>query len=56
MRSTLALSLAAFTGLAAAQTTAQNNYPYRIDPESVPQATKRMCKHLALPKLCLTPF
>ncbi|KAF1360645.1 hypothetical protein EJ07DRAFT_155071 [Lizonia empirigonia] len=35
MRSTLALSFAAFAGLAAAQTTAQNDYPYRIDPNSV---------------------
>lgn len=41
MRSTLALSVAAFAGFAAAQTTAQNNYPYRIDPDSVSSSNRR---------------
>lgn len=45
MRSTLALSFAAFAGFAAAQTTAQNDYPYQIDPNSVSEANRRMCKH-----------
>ncbi|KAF3001299.1 hypothetical protein E8E13_004926 [Curvularia kusanoi] len=40
MRSTFALSLAAVAGLAAAQSTAQQNYPYQIDPESVPGSTR----------------
>ncbi|KAJ8111308.1 hypothetical protein OPT61_g6061 [Boeremia exigua] len=42
MRSTLALSLAAFAGFAAAQSTVQNDYPYRIDPESVSSANRRI--------------
>jgi hypothetical protein len=41
MRSTLALSVAAFAGFAAAQTTAQNNYPYRIDPNSVSSSNRQ---------------
>lgn len=41
MRSTLALSFAAFAGFAAAQTTAQNDYPYRIDPSSVSDSDRR---------------
>ncbi|KAJ4363696.1 hypothetical protein N0V95_001011 [Ascochyta clinopodiicola] len=41
MRSTLALSFAAFAGLAAAQTTAQSDYPYRIDPQSVSSANRQ---------------
>ena len=42
MRSIFALSIAAFAGLAAAQTTSQNNYPYTIDPDSVDQSTRGM--------------
>ncbi len=45
MRSTFAISFAAFAGLAAAQSTTQNDYPYRIDPESVSSANRRMCKY-----------
>ncbi|KZM26333.1 uncharacterized protein EKO05_0002206 [Ascochyta rabiei] len=41
MRSTLALSLAAFAGLATAQTTTQNDYPYQIDPQSVSSANRQ---------------
>ncbi|KAL1609358.1 hypothetical protein SLS59_001724 [Nothophoma quercina] len=41
MRSTLALSFAAFAGFAAAQTTAQNDYPYRIDPSSVSDSDRQ---------------
>ena len=44
MRSTFALGLAAVAGLSTAQTTVQSNYPYQIDPESVPDATRRTCK------------
>lgn len=35
MRATTALSIAALTTLSAAQATPQQNYPYRIDPDSV---------------------
>ncbi|KAF9699805.1 hypothetical protein EKO04_002332 [Ascochyta lentis] len=41
MHSTLALSFAAFAGLAAAQSTSQNDYPYRIDPQSVSSANRQ---------------
>ena len=34
MRSVFALSIAAFTGLVAAQDTPQLNYPYTIDPDT----------------------
>ena len=44
MRSTLAISFAAFTGLAVAQTTAQDGYQYQIDPSSVSETNRRMCK------------
>ncbi|KAF3046664.1 hypothetical protein E8E12_011489 [Didymella heteroderae] len=56
MRSTLALSIAAFAGFAAAQTTAQNNYPYRIDPESVSSSDRQYwCDQNAAqcPLICL---
>jgi hypothetical protein len=42
MRSVFALSIAAFTGLVAAQDTTQQNYPYTIDPETVDQSTRGM--------------
>ena len=45
MRSTLALSFAAFAGFAAAQSSSQNDYPYTIDPQSVSGSDRRMCKH-----------
>lgn len=49
MRSTLALSVAAVAGIAAAQSSTQSNYPYTIDPNSVPSSTRGMCKlHLYL--------
>jgi hypothetical protein len=35
MRSTITLSIAALASLSAGQATPQNNYPYRIDPDSV---------------------
>lgn len=41
MRSTFALGLAAVAGLATAQSTVQSNYPYQINPESVPDATRQ---------------
>ncbi|KAJ4383024.1 hypothetical protein N0V86_002251 [Didymella sp. IMI 355093] len=41
MRSTLALSVAAFAGFAAAQSSVQNNYPYRIDPDSVSSSDRQ---------------
>jgi hypothetical protein len=44
MRSTFALGLAAVAGLATAQSTVQSNYPYQINPESVPDATRRTCR------------
>jgi len=40
MRSVFALSIAAFTGLVAAQDTPQLNYPYTIDPDTVEQSTR----------------
>jgi hypothetical protein len=40
MRSTLALSVAAFAGLCVAQDTTQMNYPYTIDPNSVEESTR----------------
>jgi len=40
MRSVFALSIAAFAGFSAAQTTVQSNYPYSIDPNSVDQSTR----------------
>ncbi|KAH7408088.1 hypothetical protein DE146DRAFT_361996 [Phaeosphaeria sp. MPI-PUGE-AT-0046c] len=40
MRSVIALSVAALASLSAAQTTPQNNYPYRIDPQSVSTTDK----------------
>jgi len=42
MRSAIALSIAAFAGLTAAQETTQMNYPYTIDPSSVDQSTRGM--------------
>jgi hypothetical protein len=41
MRSTFALSFAAFAGFAAAQSTVQNDYPYRIDPNSVSDSNRQ---------------
>lgn len=43
MRSVFALGIAALAGFTAAQTTPQMNYPYTIDPDSVPQSTRGMC-------------
>ena len=43
MRSVFALGIAALTGFTAAQTTPQMNYPYTIDPDTVPQSTRGMC-------------
>lgn len=40
MRSTLALSVAAFAGFCAAQGTSQMDYPYTIDPNSVDESTR----------------
>jgi len=40
MRSVLALSLLAVARFAAAQDTPQQNYPYTIDPESVPESDR----------------
>ncbi|EMD63022.1 hypothetical protein COCSADRAFT_200645 [Bipolaris sorokiniana ND90Pr] len=40
MRSVFALGIAALTGFTAAQTTPQMNYPYTIDPDTVPQSTR----------------
>ena len=41
MRSIAALTLLAFTGLSFAQDQQQQNYPYTIDPESVPDSLRR---------------
>ncbi|KAH6638155.1 hypothetical protein C7974DRAFT_155266 [Boeremia exigua] len=41
MHSALALGLAAFAGFAAAQENTQNDYPYRIDPDSVTPANRQ---------------
>jgi hypothetical protein len=42
MRSAIALSVAALAGLSAGQATIQNDYPYRIDPDSVSQSDRGM--------------
>jgi hypothetical protein len=49
MRSTLALSIAAFAGFSAAQSTTQNDYPYTIDPNSVDERTRSTHFHLHPP-------
>lgn len=41
MRSAIALSVAALASLSAGQATPQNNYPYRIDPNSVSVTDRR---------------
>jgi hypothetical protein len=53
MRSTLALSIAAFAGLCAAQDTTQMDYPYTIDPNTVPEKTRGTQIHLHPP---ITPI
>jgi hypothetical protein len=40
MLSTFAISAAAFASLSAAQSVAQQNYPYTIVPSSVPESTR----------------
>jgi hypothetical protein len=45
MRSAIALSVAALAGLSAGQATPQNNYPYRIDPNSVLSSDRGSCTH-----------
>jgi len=45
MRSIIALSAAAFAGLAAGQATPQYNYPYTIDPETVSQSDRGKLAH-----------
>jgi hypothetical protein len=52
MRSVLALGIAAFTGFTAAQSAAQNNYPYTIDPNTVPESTRGIYA-LPAPLVCL---
>jgi hypothetical protein len=41
MRSAIALTIAALASFSAGQTTPQNNYPYRIDPNSVSSSDRR---------------
>jgi hypothetical protein len=56
MRSALVFGIAAFTGFAAAQDTVQMNYPYTIDPDTVPSATRDYwCSQniAACPLICL---
>ena len=56
MRSITTLSLAALTSLAAAQTTPQQNYPYRIDPKDVsPSDRNTWClnQKAQCPLICL---
>jgi hypothetical protein len=43
MRASIALSVAALAGLSASQTSVQDNYPYRIDPNSVSDSDRRTC-------------
>ncbi|KAF1832355.1 hypothetical protein BDW02DRAFT_428191 [Decorospora gaudefroyi] len=56
MRSIFALSIAAFAGITAAQSTTQADYPYTIDPETVDEPTREywcsqneaQCPHICL--------
>lgn len=48
MRSTIALTLASLASLSAGQATPQNNYPYRIDPNSVSSSDRRTSISLSL--------
>ncbi|KAH7069325.1 hypothetical protein FB567DRAFT_456737 [Paraphoma chrysanthemicola] len=41
MRASIALGVATLAGLAASQDTIQNNYPYRIDPDSVSSSDRQ---------------
>lgn len=46
MHSIFTLSVAAFAGFCAAQSTSQNDYPYTIDPSTVTEDLRREYNHI----------